>query len=64
MLKEKLIMENQKIHENPLMTGSPETHFEDGKDSISQILWEADIFQITPEGMELVQKVGAEKLTL
>jgi len=57
-------MENQKIHENPLMTGSPETHFEDGKDSISQILWEADIFQITPEGMELVQKVGAEKLTL
>jgi len=30
----------------------------------SPVQWVADFFQITPEGMELVQKRGAESLTL
>jgi len=57
-------MEKQNSSDNYLTEPSPE-YGEAGKnDGTTFILWETDFFQITPEGMELVQKTGAELLTL
>jgi len=57
-------MENQNSTDSFYTLASPDYPAAEKRESSTLIRWETDFFQITPEGMELVQKTGAESLTL